>query len=84
VALGLIAALAGIGITAAATAWRAPILPFFEACCVIPLGVVVVLELSPAIITLWGSRGTAARQRAICRFRHQLDALPETHHPFDG
>jgi hypothetical protein len=49
VALAFIAALIGIGIGAAATAWRSPMLPFFEACCVFPVGAFVVLELWPAV-----------------------------------
>lgn len=83
VALGFIAALTGTGIAAAVTAWRSPILPFFDACCAIPIGAVAVLELWPAIVTLWGCRGTATRRQAIRRFRRQLEALPETHHPLD-
>lgn len=83
-ALGFIAALTGIGVTAAATAWYSPTLPFFEAGRAIPVGVVMVLELWPAMTTLWGCHGIAAHRQAIRRFRHQLDALPETHHPLDG
>jgi hypothetical protein len=83
-AVGVIAVLVGIGIAAAATAWRSPVLPFFEACCVVPVGAVVALELRPAAIALWASRGTARRRRTIRRFRRHLAALPETRHPLDG
>jgi hypothetical protein len=83
VALGVIAAFVGTGTAATATAWRSPILPFFEACCVLPVGTVVILELCPAAIALWG-RGDARQRRAIRRLRRHLDALPETRHPWDG
>jgi hypothetical protein len=82
--LGFIAALAGIGIAAAATAWRSPIVPFLEAGCAFPVGAVVILEIGRAAIALWGSRGTAAQRRTIRRFQRHLDAPPETCHPVDG
>jgi hypothetical protein len=81
VALGFIAALAGVGIGAAATATSSPILPFFEASCVFPAGAFVILELRPAVVALWGSRGTATQRRIIRCFRRHLEALPETRHP---
>lgn len=84
VALAFIAALVGIGIAAAATEWRSPMLPFFEACCVLPVGVVVILELRPAGVAISGCRGTATQRRTIRHFRRQLDRLPETRHPLDG
>jgi hypothetical protein len=70
VALGFIAGLIAIGIGAASTAWSSPLLPVFEACCLYPIIVVVILELRPAVIALRGER------RAIRHFRRQLDALP--------
>jgi hypothetical protein len=82
-ALSFIAALAGVGIGADATAWRSPNLPFFEASCVFPAGAFVILELRPAVIALWGSRGTATQRRIIRCFRRHLDALQETRHPLD-
>jgi CHASE2 domain-containing sensor protein len=84
VAVGFIAALLGIAAAAAATAWRSPILPFLEACCVFPAGAVVILELRPAVIAVWACRGIGTQRRAIRRFRRHLDALPETRHPLDG
>jgi hypothetical protein len=76
VALGLIAAFIAIGIGAASTAWNSPLLlPVFEACCLCPIILVVILELRPAVLAL------RERRRAIRCFRRQLDALPETPHP---
>lgn len=75
IALGFIAALIAIGIGAASTAWSSPLLPVFEACCLYPIILVVILELRPAVIALRAGR------RAIRCFRRQLHALPETPHP---
>jgi hypothetical protein len=77
-ALGSIAALIAIGIAAAATAWSSPVLAFFEACCLFPACVVVILELRPAVLALSSCRGTATQRRTIRCFRRHLDALPET------
>jgi hypothetical protein len=78
VALGFIAAFIAIGIGAASTAWSSPLLPVFEACCLYPIILVVILQLRPAVVALRGGR------RAIRRLRRQLDALPETPHPQDA
>ena len=79
VALGLVVLLITLGIGAASTAWGSPVLPYFEACCLVPVVIVVILELRPALIALWNApRGSLG---AIRRFRRELDALPETQHP---
>lgn len=78
VALGFIAAFIAIGIGAATTAWNSPLLPVFEACCLYPIILVVILELRPVVVALRGGR------RAIRFFRRELDALPETPHPQDA
>lgn len=75
IALAFVAAILGAGIGAALTAWSSPALPFFEACCLLPLVAVPMLELRPAVLAL------RPRWRVIHRFRCQLDALPETPHP---
>ena len=81
-ALGFIAILSGIGVGAALTASDSPLLPLFETCCLVPAGLVVVLELWPSVVILW--RITASARHAIRRFRRQLDRLPEIPHPLDA
>lgn len=77
VALGLMACLLAVGIGAAITAGGAPFLTCFETCCLLPIGLVVMLELCPAVLALRADRA------ALRRLRRQLDALPETPHPLD-
>ena len=75
IALGFIVSLLGLGIGAWLTASSSVLLAVFEACCLCALGVVVLLEVRPAIVDLGGGA------REIRRFRHQLEARPETTHP---
>ena len=71
------ACLLAVGIGAAITAGGSPFLTLFETCCLLPIGLVVMLELCPAVLAL------QADQAALRRLRRQLDALPETPHPLD-
>jgi hypothetical protein len=77
VALGFIACLLAVGMGAAITASGSLVLPFLESCCLLPIGLVVIFELCPAVLALRVNRA------AIRRLRRQLDALPETPHPLD-
>jgi hypothetical protein len=79
VALGFVICFTVVAIGAMSTASDSPALPYFEVCCVVPLVMVVILELRPAVIALW--YGPAGNRRAIRRFRRELDSLPEIPHP---
>jgi hypothetical protein len=83
VAVGFITCLAVVGTGAWLTASSFPLRAAFEACCLYALGLVVLLELRPAMVGL-GRSARAARRRDIRSFRRQLDALPETAHPLGG
>jgi hypothetical protein len=65
VALGFIAALVGIGLGAAATAWRSPMLRVFEACCVFPAEAFVIWSCGPRYPL---SRAAVVRRRNDGRF----------------
>ena len=67
-----------IAVAAALQARDSPGLPWFEACCIVPVGMIGVFELRPSVLKLLTERG---HSRAMQRFRRQLDALPETPHP---
>jgi|HubBroStandDraft_4_1064222.scaffolds.fasta_scaffold3132907_1 hypothetical protein len=75
--VAFLASLLAIGIAAATSASGSALLPVFELCCLFAISLVVILELVPAVVAL------RARRAAVRRFRRQLDALPETAHPFD-
>jgi hypothetical protein len=76
VALGFIASFLAIGIGAALTAAQnIATLLGLELCCLLPIGLAVVLELWPAVLVL--QAGTAA----LRRLQDQLGALPEAPHP---
>jgi hypothetical protein len=75
-AAAFIGAYIAIGSVAALSGWKSPPLSAFEACCLIPIVGIAVLELLPAV---WrAGDGWGARRRAIRHFRRQLDALPAT------
>jgi|SRR5947209_6390510 len=75
VALAFLLPLVAVGVGAASTAWTSPVLPLFEGCVIGAVGVVLTMELRPAVIVL------RASSAAIRYLRRQLDALPETAHP---
>jgi hypothetical protein len=77
IALGFIAGLLATAIGAALTASGSPMLPALETCCLLATGLVVILELCPAVVAM------RAERAALRRLRRQLDGLPETPHPLD-
>lgn len=76
-ALGFIGSLLAIGIGAAMSVSDSVSLWVFEACCLIAIGLVVILELRPRFVAV------RARVAALRRFRRQLADLPEVPHPLD-
>lgn len=81
-ALGLVVGLLAIAIGTAARDPSSP-LPFVEIWCVVPIGVIVFLELRPALIALFCDTPLAQR-RALQRLQRELNALPQTPHPLEA
>ena len=75
--VAFVASLVAVGIGAATSATGSALV-VFEAGCLFAIGLVVVLELVPGVVTLRAGRA------ALRRFRQELDELPETPHPLDS
>jgi hypothetical protein len=78
VGVALVPSLLAIGIGAAmAASGGSTVVEVFEVCCLVAVGLVVILEL------LYEAVALRARTAALRRFRRELDELPETQHPLD-
>lgn len=75
--IGFLTSVLAIGIGAATSTCASLFLWAFEACCLIAIGLVAILELRPRV------RSLLVRTAALRHFREQLDALPEVAHPLD-
>lgn len=84
VALGFIAVLVALCITAASEAASLAVAAIIATCCAIPVGALVILELVPALSGVREDRASAVQRRAMRSLRRELDALPETSHPLDA
>jgi len=74
-ALAFIGTFVAIAIGAAASRWSSPLLPPFEACCLVPVVGITIPDLSAVVAVLRGGDDWRARRRATRHFRRQLDAL---------
>jgi hypothetical protein len=84
VALGFVAVFAALCVATASAAASWVTVAVVAACCAIPTGAVVALELVPALACLRSGPASAVQRRAVRRLRRELDALPETSHPLDA